>query len=121
LQLFPDLTVSHVRVHWENWFIIVIQYAPVSPSRSIMRVWHYPSPFPTRRPPWYDLATRPVTNLIRKFAMPYFVTMVLNQDNVICEGQQSIAQQLSPAPILGALEERLAWYEEAYAEAMRAS
>jgi phenylpropionate dioxygenase-like ring-hydroxylating dioxygenase large terminal subunit len=121
LQIFPDLTVSHVRVHWENWFIVVVQYAPVSPSRSIMRVWHYRAPFPTRRPPWYDLATRPVTNLIRKFAMSYFVGRVLNQDNVICEGQQSIAQQLSAAPVLGALEERLAWYEEAYAEAMRAS
>jgi hypothetical protein len=49
------------------------------------------------------------------------VKMVLDEDNAVCERQQSIAQQLSPAPILGALEERLAWYEEAYAEAMRAS
>jgi len=122
LQIFPDLTVSHVRVHWENWMIVVVQYAPVSPSRSIMRAWHYPAPFPTRRPPaWYDLMTRPLANPLRKFLMPYFVKMVLDEDNAVCERQQSIAHQLSPAPILGALEERLAWYEEAYAEAMRAS
>jgi hypothetical protein len=62
-----------------------------------------------------------MTNLVRKLIMPYLVKMVLDEDNAVCERQQSIAQQLSPAPILGALEERLAWYEEAYAEAMRAS
>jgi len=120
-QIFPDLTVSHVRIHWENWFIVVVQYAPVSPSRSMMRAWYYPAPVPSLRPPaWYDLMTRPLTNLARKIAMPYLVRMVLDEDNAVCERQQSIAQQLSPAPILGALEERLAWYEEAYAEAMRA-
>jgi len=119
-QFFPDLTVSHLRAHWETWFIVVVQYAPVSPTRSTMRAWYYPAPFPTHHPaPWFDRLTRPVTDLFRKFAMPYVVRHVLNQDNAICEGQQSIAQQLSPAPILGALEERLAWYEEAYAEAMR--
>jgi phenylpropionate dioxygenase-like ring-hydroxylating dioxygenase large terminal subunit len=121
-QIFPDLTVSHVRVHWENWFVVVVQYAPVSPSRSVMRAWYYRAPFPPRvPPPWYDRLTRPLTNLVRKLVMPYLVKMVLDEDNFVCERQQSIAQQLSPAPILGALEERLAWYEEAYAEAMRAS
>ncbi len=121
-QLFPDLTVSHVRAHWGNWFIVLVQYAPLSPNRSIMRAWHYPAPFPTQhRPAWYDLMTRPLTNRLRQFIMTYAVKMVLNEDNAVCERQQSIAQQLSPAPILGALEERLAWYEEAYAEAMRVS
>jgi phenylpropionate dioxygenase-like ring-hydroxylating dioxygenase large terminal subunit len=121
-QIFPDLTVSHVRVHWENWFVVVVQYAPVSPSRSVMRAWYYRAPFPPQvAPPWYDRLTRPLTNLVRRLVMPYLVKMVLDEDNFVCERQQSIAQQLSPAPILGALEERLAWYEEAYAEAMRAS
>lgn len=118
-QLFPDLTISHLRAHWENWFIVVVQYVPLSPTRSTMRAWYYPAPFPSRTPaPWYDRLTRPATNLFRKFAMSYVVARVLGQDNVICEGQQSIAQQLSAAPILGALEQRLAWYEEAYTEAM---
>lgn len=120
-QFFPDLTVSHLRAHWENWFIIVVQYAALSPTRSQMRAWYFPSPFPSLKPAsWYDRLTRPFSDLFRYFAMAPVVRMVLNQDNAICEGQQSIAQQLSPAPILGALEERLAWFEEAYAEAMRA-
>jgi len=88
----------------------------------VMRAWYYRAPFPPRvPPPWYDRLTRPLTNLVRRLVMPYLVRMVLDEDNFVCERQQSIAQQLSPAPILGALEERLAWYEEAYAEAMRAS
>lgn len=118
-HIFPDLTVSHLCAQWENWFIVIFRYVPVSPSRSLMRAWYYPAPFRTRPPPWYDTVTRPVTDLVRKFIMTPMIAMVLNQDNAICEGQQSIAQQLSPAPILGALEGRVAWYEEAYAEAMR--
>ena len=87
-----------------------------------MRAWYYRAAFSTHRPPaWYDRLTRPLTNLVRKIVMPYLVKMVLDEDNAVCERQQSIAQQLSPAPILGALEERLAWYEEAYTEAMRTS
>jgi len=93
-QVFPDLTISHVRVHWENWCIVVVQYAPVSPSRSMMRAWYYRAPFPPRvSPVWYDLATRPLTNLVRKIAMPYLVKMVLDEDNAVCERQQSIAQR----------------------------
>jgi phenylpropionate dioxygenase-like ring-hydroxylating dioxygenase large terminal subunit len=118
-HIFPDLTISHLRAHWENWFIVLVQYAPVSPSRSIMRAWYFRAPFPTKPPRWYDRLTRPVTDLYRWFAMPHVVAWVLGQDNVICEAQQTIAQQLSPAPILGALEERLAWYEEAYTELMQ--
>jgi phenylpropionate dioxygenase-like ring-hydroxylating dioxygenase large terminal subunit len=118
-QLFPDLTVSHLRAHWGNWYIVFVQYAPVTESRSIMRSWFYPAPFPSDAT-WYDRLTRPVTDLFRKYAMGYFVAWVLGQDNVICEELQVIAQQLSPAPILGALEERLAWFEDAYAELMQA-
>jgi phenylpropionate dioxygenase-like ring-hydroxylating dioxygenase large terminal subunit len=118
-HLFPDLTVSHLRAHWGNWYIVLMQYAPVSESRSIMRTWFYPAPFPSDAT-WYDRLTRPVTDLFRKYAMGYFVAWVLGQDNVICEELQAIAPQLNPAPILGALEERLAWFEDAYAELMQA-
>jgi phenylpropionate dioxygenase-like ring-hydroxylating dioxygenase large terminal subunit len=118
-HLFPDLTISHLRAHWGNWYIVIVQYAPVSESRSTMRTWFYPAPFPCDTT-WYDRLTRPVTNLVRRMAMSYFVAWVLGQDNVICEQLQSIAQQLSPAPMLGALEERLVWFEEAYAEVMQA-
>jgi phenylpropionate dioxygenase-like ring-hydroxylating dioxygenase large terminal subunit len=119
-HLFPDLTVSHLRAHWGNWYIVFVQYAPVTESRSIMRTWFYPAPFPSDAT-WYDRLTKPVTDLFRKYAMGYFVAWVLGQDNVICEELQSIAQQLNPAPILGALEERIAWFEDAYAELMQAS
>jgi phenylpropionate dioxygenase-like ring-hydroxylating dioxygenase large terminal subunit len=118
-HIFPDLTVSHLRVHWENWYIVVVQYAPVTATRSAMRAWFYPAPFPTQPPTWYDRLTRPLSNLIRKVAMSYFVGMVLGEDDAVSVRLQSNAPQLSNAPILGALEERLAWFEQAYAELMR--
>ena len=120
-HIFPDLTVSHFRVHWDHWYIAVIQYSPVTASRSAMRTWFYPAPFPAGDLAWYDRLTQPLTDLVRKYAMGYFIDMVLSEDNVVCEKLQTIAQQLSPAPILGALEERLGWFEEVYAELMQAS
>ena len=118
-HIFPDLTISHFRVHWGNWYIAIAQYAPLTEGRSKMRTWFYPAPFPARATTtWYDRLTRPVTNLFRRWVMRYVVAWVLHEDNVVCEKLQSIAHQLSPAPILGALEERLLWFEEAYAELM---
>jgi hypothetical protein len=119
-HIFPDLTVSHFRTHWENWLVVLVQYRPLSPSHSMMHAWYYRAPFGTAKAaPWYDVLTRPFTELHYRFGIPHVVRWVLGEDNVICEGQQSIARQLSPAPILGALEERLAWYEEAYTECMQ--
>ena len=119
-HIFPDLTISHFRAHWGNWYIAIVQYAAVTESRSTMRVWFYPAPFPADSL-WYDRLTRPVTDLFRRHLMVYFVAWVLNEDNVVCEELQANAQQLSAKPILGALEERLLWFEEAYAELMQAS
>ncbi len=48
-HLFPDLTVSHLRAHWGNWYIAIVQYAPLTEARSQMRVWLYPAPFPAKR------------------------------------------------------------------------
>ena len=64
--------------------------------------------------------TRGLVRRASRFTMPYFVGMVLKEDDVYSKGLQSVARQLSPAPMLGALEERLAWFEEAYAELMHA-
>lgn len=118
-HLFPDLTISYLRAHWGNWYIVAVQYGAVTADSSVMRAWFYPAPFPANST-WYDRLTRPVTDLFRRYATRYFVAWVLGEDNVICERLQSIAQQLSAKPILGALEERLLWFEEAYAELMRA-
>jgi len=49
--------------------------------------------------------------------MRYFVDLVLSEDNAACEKLQAIAPQLSAAPMLGALEQRIAWFEEAYRDA----
>jgi hypothetical protein len=121
-HIFPDLTISHLRAHWENWYIVIAQYSPVTPSRSVLRTWFYPAPFPTKNAAaWYDRLSRPFSNWFRRRFTSYFVSWVLHQDEIFSEQLQETAAQLSPAPMLGALEERLAWFEEAYAEAMGAA
>ncbi len=117
-HIFPDLVVSHFRVFWGIWYIVIAQYAPITQDRSKMRAWLYPAPFPADGT-WYDRLTRPISNLIRRCAMRYAVAWVLGEDNAVCE-RLSVAPQFSPALILGALEERLLWFEEAYAELMLA-
>ncbi len=67
-----------------------------------------------------DRLTRPLFDLSRPYFVRYAVRWVLNEDNAVCEKLQSNARQLSPAQLLGALEERLQWFEEAYAELMLA-
>lgn len=44
---------------------------------------------------------------------------VLREDQAVCETHQKTAHQLAPDPIYGASERRIAWFNEAYAEAMR--
>ena len=119
-HIFPDLTVSHLRAHWENWYIVVVQYSPVTPGRSVLRTWFYPAPVPAKNPAaWYDRSSRWFSNWFRRRFTSHFVSWILRQDEIISEKLQEKAVRLSAVPILGALEERLAWFEEAYAEMMQ--
>jgi phenylpropionate dioxygenase-like ring-hydroxylating dioxygenase large terminal subunit len=117
-HIFPNLIVSHFRADRQYWYILVLQYAPVANDRSIMRAWIYPAPFAANHS-WYDRWTRLFTDPMRRIAVRYFVSKVLREDNDVCEKLQSIAHQIQGAPMLGALEERLAWFEEAYSAATR--
>ncbi|MEI6160240.1 MAG: hypothetical protein WCP77_10425, partial [Roseococcus sp.] len=46
---------------------------------------------------------------------------ILREDRIICEALQAAAHQIAPDPIYGASEIRVAWFNEAYTEAMRAA
>jgi hypothetical protein len=118
-HIFPDLTVAHFRTVRRHYYIAVIQYAAATENRSTMRAWFYPAPFADNLA-WWERWTRPIVRRASRFTMPYFVGRVLGEDDAYSVKLQSIAQQLSPAPLLGALEQRLGWFEEAYAEAMGA-
>jgi len=45
---------------------------------------------------------------------------LLREDNLVCERIQKAAHQISRAPLLGKLEERIGWFEESYRKLMQA-
>lgn len=118
-HIFPNLTVNHFQADRGYWYVMAMQYVPVTAHRSVMRAWFYPAPFAGARA-WHDRWTRPFTQPLRRVMVRYYANKVLKQDSAVCEKLQTIAPQIRPTPILGGLEERLGWFEEGYAQAMQA-
>ena len=46
------------------------------------------------------------------------VRTVFREDNEVCERIQKIAHQIDAAPKIGALEERIGWFEDSYRQIM---
>lgn len=118
-QVFPNLVISHGRSDGQFWQMLIQQYVPVAHDRAVLRAWHYPSPFPAdhaRHVRW----TRRFTDPLRHLAVRYYVGKVRNEDHAVCENIQSVATQIGARPIFGSLEERVGWFEEAYARATSA-
>jgi hypothetical protein len=116
-QLFPNLVVGHFRSDAQFWHILIQQYVPVSHDRSILRAWLYPAPFAANHA-WHVRWTRRFVDPWRTLAIRYYVDRIRKEDHAVCEGLQSIAHQIESPPFLGRLEERIAWFEEAYKSAL---
>ena len=117
LQIFPNMIVSHGRSDAQFWHILVQQYSPVAHDRSLLRTWSYPSPFPANHKA-HVRWTRPFTDPFRTLAVRHVIGKIRGEDHAVCERVQTIAGQINKAPMLGALEERIGWFEENYARAM---
>jgi phenylpropionate dioxygenase-like ring-hydroxylating dioxygenase large terminal subunit len=113
VHVLPNLVLSHVRLHSEFWFCNIQQYSPVTSSKTTMRSWSYQSPFPANHA-WHVPATRLISDPILRMIYVYYYRRVTGEDRVVCERLQSVAHQITKAPLLGALESRIAWFEEAY-------
>jgi len=117
-QFFPNL----IAVHFEaarHWFVLIQQYQPVAFDRTLLRSWFAPAPFP---PPKIDgglsrLAHR-VAGLALPYVIPFYMRRINGEDIAICERNQTTAAQIERPPRLGRHEERIAWFEEAYAQAV---
>jgi phenylpropionate dioxygenase-like ring-hydroxylating dioxygenase large terminal subunit len=94
---------------------------PVATDRTLMRLWVCPSPFPSAvAPPWYDRLLDRFTNRVRDRVIRHYARKINAQDTAVCEKMQTIARQSDPGSILSPLEERIGWFEDAYAQAMKA-
>jgi phenylpropionate dioxygenase-like ring-hydroxylating dioxygenase large terminal subunit len=123
LHIFPGFAISHARADREHWYVHAMQFLPVAPDRMLLRFWGRMSPFPSAvEPPWYDrlLDRFSLTQRLRDRVVAYYAEKINAQDTGVCEKMQTIARQNGAAPILGRLEERIGWFEEAYEEAMKA-
>jgi phenylpropionate dioxygenase-like ring-hydroxylating dioxygenase large terminal subunit len=116
-QIMPNLILSHFRSDGQFWFCVVEQYVPIAHDRSQLRAWLYPAPFPADRSP-REKRMRLLTDPIRRLAVPRYFRKIAREDHAVCERTQEIAHQLGEPPIIGALEERIVWFEESYRRLM---
>ncbi len=119
-QIMPNLILSHFRSDGQFWFCLVQQYVPLAHDRSQLRAWLYPAPFPADRSK-RDERTRPLTDPLRRLAVAHYFRKISREDHEVCERTQEIAHQLGEPPMIGALEERIVWFEESYRRLMEAT
>lgn len=115
LQMFPNMLTLHFEAE-RTWYVLIQQYVPVGPDRALSRSWYFPAPFPAVDKNWFDGLYRRVVAPFAPFVVPLYIRKIFHEDNSVCEGIQSVAPQINAFPILGRHEERVAWFEEVYAE-----
>jgi phenylpropionate dioxygenase-like ring-hydroxylating dioxygenase large terminal subunit len=116
-QIMPNLIVSHFRSDGHFWYCLVQQYVPLAHDRSQIRAWVYPAPFPADRTPLEE-RTRRLTDPVRRLAVGHYFRQIAREDHAVCERIQEIAHQIDGPPLIGALEERIVWFEESYRRIM---
>lgn len=111
LQIVPDLLVSHCNADMPFWFTTIQHYSAMAADRTTLRAWSFPSPFPVDRSRLVQ-ALRPVTDPFRRPIFFHYLKRILREDSAVCEKMQRVAHQIDRQPRLGALEERIAWFQE---------
>jgi len=115
-HIFPNLVVLHIRF-FDRWYVLVMQYLADAIDRTIVRSWYFPANFATKSSAIRRLSDRTL-DIPRALAMRYGIHKIVGEDNAICEGLQRVAHQANRLPFLATEEERIAWFDEAYARIM---
>jgi phenylpropionate dioxygenase-like ring-hydroxylating dioxygenase large terminal subunit len=112
IQVLPNLAVFHAGGFADFWHCGILNAVPEAHDRSSCRTWMWVSPFPTATP-WRSGKTRALAQrLVLRFAAAYS-KRVHREDHRVCEEMQKVADQLGKGPIIGRLEERIGWFENA--------
>lgn len=117
-QIFPNLVVSLSCSDGDNWHCCLQQFIPRAHDHSLLRAFVYPSPLATYRSP-YARATRLLTDPVRNRLAALIFRRISLEDRNACERLQKV-HQINPAPGLGGLERRIAWFEKSYRDALNA-
>jgi phenylpropionate dioxygenase-like ring-hydroxylating dioxygenase large terminal subunit len=115
LQFFPNL----ICVHFEaagTWYGLLQQYVPVAYNKTVLHSYYYEMPFQPKDQSFFKGLIRRIARPFLPLFIPYFMRKIIREDNEVCERQQDVAEQMNQFPIFGKQEERIAWFEENYAE-----
>ncbi len=113
-HIFPDVIVAHIDAAGTPW-VVMQRYVAEAVDRTVLRTWSFPAslPAPDRGP---------LRGMIRRLAAPWLhiaaartTRKITREDNEVCERLQSVATQAEGRARLARHEERIAWFEEAYA------
>ena len=124
-QIFPNLLIALFRGQYmfakrqvpTHWYVNVQQYVPIAPGRSFLRSWYYRAPFKEDRGALNRLYVS-LSEPVRKQVLEYNIRKLHAEDNHVVERLQKFASQQGGWPRVGYAEERIKWFEEAYANAM---
>jgi phenylpropionate dioxygenase-like ring-hydroxylating dioxygenase large terminal subunit len=111
VQILPNLILAHAKADSGFWFCNLLQYSPAAHDRTAFRGWHWPAPFQSDLPGLMRV-TRPITDVFRRHIYGHYFKQIVRQDAEVCERIQDVAHQIDRAPLLGAMEQRIAWFEE---------
>jgi phenylpropionate dioxygenase-like ring-hydroxylating dioxygenase large terminal subunit len=113
-HIVPNLLVVLFPSEKRVWHCLVHCFDPVRHDRSMLRAWLYSAPFKVQRP-WL----RAITDVVRRPIVRHYVRRVFREDSAIVEHVQKAAHQMRSPPLLGALEERIGWFEDSYRQLLK--
>jgi phenylpropionate dioxygenase-like ring-hydroxylating dioxygenase large terminal subunit len=123
VNIFPNFLISFYEVRDVfgslHWYASALRYRPVAHDRTEVHSWLYPVSVNTEQKP-ISVFLRPFLNRTMPPIVAHFARKIMNEDNEICEGLQSIAHQVDALQTLSRFEQRIGWFEEAYSEALQA-
>jgi len=113
LHLMPNVSFAQAYVGGGYYSCVLIQFVPESHKTSRQRVWTFRSPLKRGR--------GGVPRLLQPFMDPFIAILaknaarcILREDATAAERLQTNAAGFIGSPLIGALEERIVWFENAY-------
>lgn len=113
INLMPNLVLSQAYVWGGYHSCALIQFVPESYETSWQRVWTFRSPLRRGRS-WLPRFLQPLVEPFLAIAAKEWARYILREDAKVAEQLQTVARGFDSSPLVGNLEERIVWFEEAY-------
>jgi phenylpropionate dioxygenase-like ring-hydroxylating dioxygenase large terminal subunit len=122
IHLFPDTAVflpPGVAFGGEHFrYAIILRQRAMAFDRTETQVWTFRTRAAAEARGLISRALEPLEPLRLRLAR-HLCLKVLREDRVVCERLQEEARQITPDPLYGAAERRVAWFNDAYSQAMQ--